>query len=215
MYMGQASGISVLVIDDHPSVSEGVRLVLERSGLGIWRIVTADTAETALNEARAENWDLVITDLSLPGRHGTEFLGELLEAAPRARVLVYTMHTERQFGVRALRTGAHGYVTKDRPLQEVIAGARALLAGRRYFSAELADELVQRLQGGSGRLDALSDRELAVMRLFAQGLGVSEAADQLQINSKTVSTYRARILEKLQLKSTADIIRFAIENDLS
>lgn len=203
----------VLIIDDHPAIAEGLRSILEVE-LDISRIQVAESAEAAIGLAAENCWSLIVCDLSLPGRSGPELIAELARLAPGARILVHTVHSEKQFGVRCLRAGAHGYVTKDRPIEEFIAAVRTVMAGKRYVSPDLAAELIQALEGPRHPHEVLSDRELQVLRLLGRGLTAQEVAAELHINSKTVSTYRTRILEKLNLRTTGELIRFAIQNDL-
>jgi DNA-binding NarL/FixJ family response regulator len=178
-------------------------------------IAVAGNSEMALQQASADGpWSLIVTDLSLPGRDGPELVAELARLAPASRIVVYTMHPENRFGVRVLRAGAHGYITKDRPLEELADAFHRVLSGKRYISAELAEGLVDALSGDlDGAGARLSDRELQVLRLMGQGMAAQEIAERLHLSGKTVATYRRRLLDKLRLNSTADLIRYAIENE--
>lgn len=207
--------MDILVVDDHPSIVEGLRAVLT-SEFQVSRFESAATSQAALSLATSRPWTLIISDLSLPGRDGPELISEFARLVPDARILVYTVHSERQFGVRALRAGAHGYVRKDQPLECLLAAIRRLLAGKRFLSDELAEDLVDAIsRGGRDATELLSDRELQVLRLIGRGWSGKEIADHLHISGKTVTTYRSRLLEKLRLSSTADLIRYAVDHKIA
>jgi DNA-binding NarL/FixJ family response regulator len=175
---------------------------------------TADEARGALLDGRIQ---LVILDLNLPGSDGLQLLREIKEESPRIPVLVHTMYAEEQFGVRALRAGADGYLTKDRPVEELLHAVHLLRGGRRFVSHTLTERLVDTLglgpkREGAALLEGLSEREHQIMRMTVAGKAPKEIAAELGISIKTVSTYRTRLLEKLDLHSTAELVRFAIEN---
>ncbi|MDX2150730.1 MAG: response regulator transcription factor [Bryobacteraceae bacterium] len=205
---------AILVIDDHPSIVEGLRTILI-GGLAVGCFQAARSAEEAVAHASAKRWDLIISDISVPGRGGPELIGDLRRAAPAAPILVYTMHDETQFGVRCLRAGAQGYLTKDRDAEELLQAARRLLGGGKYITPTLAELLAEAVQNPGEPHERLSDRELQILRLLASGKSPGEIATQLHISVKTVSTYRTRVLDKLSLTSTADLIRYALSNNLS
>lgn len=205
----------VLIVDDHPSIAEGLRAVLA-SEFAHASIFTAASSEEATALASSMSPAIIIADLSMPGRDGPDLIRELARLAPPARILVYTVHSERQFGVRALRAGAHGYLTKDQSLDRFLEAIRKLMEGKRFISPNLTDDLIDALQDGGGDVaEKLSDRELQVLRLMGRGRSVGEIAAQLHLSGKTVSTYRSRVLEKLGLSSTAELIRYAIENGMT
>lgn len=163
-----------------------------------------------------QNWDVVILDLSLGGRNGLDALKELKQLRPRLPVLILTMHSEEQYARRAFRAGASGFITKDSPRTELVKAINRVAEGGRYVSPELADQLVVDLQRGTAGLphEDLSDREFEVLRLIASGKTVREIAEILSLSDKTVSTYRARLLEKMGMKSNAEITRYAIQERL-
>jgi len=175
----------------------------------------AATQPEALAAIEAGGWEMVVLDLSLPGRDGLTLLREIKDRSPHSRVLVHTMHPEDQMGVRALRAGADGYVTKDRPVSELLAAVRRLKSGGRYISPALAELLAVLVTHEEVDLiETLSDREHQILRMITAGKTPTEIACELNLSIKTVSTYRARILEKLDLKTTADLIRFGLQHKL-
>jgi DNA-binding NarL/FixJ family response regulator len=180
-------------------------------------VQTVDSAQRSLDLIASESWDLVILDLSLPGRGGLEVLRQMKDASPSSGVLVYTMYPEEQFGVRCLRAGADGYITKDRPEEELVDAARRIASGRRYISPALAESLANYIAepAGGNPHELLSDREFQILRLLATGKTATHISGELNLSIKTVSTYRTRMLAKLSLNTTADLIRYAIERDLA
>lgn len=205
----------ILLIDDHVAIREGLSLMLSAAFPGS-RFAGAANAAEALDQVSMGRWDLAILDLNLPGRGGLELIRELKDAAPLMGVLVYTVHPDEQFGVRALRAGADGYVTKDQPATDVIEAIRRIRDGKRYIGPGLAESLARVVSGQSAApsLDLLSDRELQILRWLAAGLTPTVIAGSLNLSVKTVSTYRSRLLGKLELNSTADLIRYALQNQL-
>ncbi len=205
----------VLLIDDHQVVRDGLKSII-REFADDAVFGEAATASDAERLARDEQWDLAVLDISLRDHSGLEVLRALKQLRPRMPVLVLTMHAEEQYARRAYRTGASGYVTKDAPRAELASAIKRVLSGTRYVSPALAELLVSDLgrdpDGPSH--DQLSDREFEVMRLIGRGKSVGEIAAMLSLSDKTVSTYRARVLEKMQFKTNADIVRYALENRL-
>jgi len=207
--------LKILVVDDHPLMRRGVRQMLEEAYVEI-AVTEADSGEAAAALVRAEPFDLVLLDLSLPGASGLETLERLLRIRPSQRVLVLSMHAEDQFAIQALRAGASGYVTKDHATDLLLAAISRIMAGGRYLSPSLAELLADRL---TGDLDApahtrLSAREFRVMSMLAEGHGISHIAHALALSAKTVTTYRARVLEKLGVTSNAELARYCVRNGL-
>ena len=206
-----------LIVDDHAMIREGLKRTLDVEFPGS-HILAASSAAEALAALDAEGGQVVILDLSLTGRDGLELLREIKDRSPHSRVLIHTMHTEEQFGVRALRAGADGYVTKDRPVEDLLTAVRRLHAGKRYISNNLAERLADVVTRGGDITpmpDALSDREHQILRMIVSGKSPTEIANDLHLSIKTISTYRAHMLEKLDLHSTADLIRFGLEHNLA
>ena len=176
----------------------------------------ASDVPTTVELTHKHEWDLLILDITLGGRSGLEALKEIKQAKPRLPVLVLSMHPEDQFGVRVLRTGASGYLTKESAPDELVNAVRKIMSGRRYVSPTLAEAMATYLSGDVQKPlhETLSDREFLVLRLIASGLPVSAIARELSLSVKTISTYRARILLKMGLRNNAELTHYAISNRL-
>jgi DNA-binding NarL/FixJ family response regulator len=207
--------IKVLIADDHPIVRQGLRQILA----GTTDLAVAGEAvngQEALDQVRAGSWDVLVLDMTMPGRSGFDILKELKHDQPHLPVLVLSMHAEEQFAVRVLKAGASGYLTKENAPEELVKAIRKVVSGGKYISPGLAESLAFGLDAASGRSphETLSDREFQVMRLMASGKTLAEIAEALSLSAKTVSTYRTRLLEKLNLKTNAELVRYALENGL-
>jgi DNA-binding NarL/FixJ family response regulator len=206
--------IRVLVVDDHPIVREGLRAILALT-CDLEAGAMARDREEALAALRRERFDLIVLDLGLPGRNGLSLVTELKELFPRLPVLVFTCHHERPLVMHALRQGASGYVTKDSAPDELLTAIRRIARGGKYVTPALSEALIGELQTGNQPLhEQLSAREFEIMGLIAAGNSTREIAADLRLAETTVSTYRARILEKMGFTRNADIIRYAIEHKL-
>jgi DNA-binding NarL/FixJ family response regulator len=207
--------VRILLVDDHAIVRDGLRRILADEFEGA-TIGEAANADEAMAQVRAGAWDVVVLDLSLPGRGGLEVLREIRAQHRDLPVLVMTMYSEDQYALRAFRNGASGYVTKGCGADELVRAVRKVQGGGRYVTPSLAEVLAASLTGNPGAAphEALSDRELQVLRMLASGKAVKEIGFDLGLNEKTVSTYRTRMLEKLGLRTTAEIIRYAIRAGL-
>lgn len=163
-----------------------------------------------------EHWDIVVLDITMPGRSGLEVLREIKRSKPRLPVLVLSMHPENQFAVRVLKRGASGYMTKESAPDELVGAIRKIMAGGRYVSTSLAEKLATYLSSDNQKQpqEMLSDREFQVLRLIASGKMVGEIAKELSLSVKTISTYRARILEKMGLKNNAELMHYAMQHEL-
>jgi two-component system, NarL family, invasion response regulator UvrY len=205
----------VLIADDHTVVRVGIKEIL-REALGKVEFGEAETAEQALEHAWKEHWAAVILDVTMPGRSGIDILEEIKRERPRLPVLILSVHPEEQFARRALKAGASGYLTKDALAEELVRAVRKVLAGGRYVSASLAEKLASDLTQASDRPrhEDLSNREFQILRMIAAGRSTKEIAHELSLSVKTVSTYRARILLKLDLSTNAEIIRYALQHRL-
>lgn len=204
-----------LLVDDHPIVRRGVRDLLIHEQL-CSEIEEASSGEAALEAIRRKPWGLLLLDVALPDKHGLEVLKEAKLIQPHLPVLMLSLYPEKEFAMRAIRAGASGYLTKQSAPSELLAAVRRVLQGGRYITEALAEQMAEALEtGAEGALHArLSDRELQVLRLIGQGKAVSLIAEDLALSVKTISTYRARILEKLSCQTTAELIRYAIESRL-
>ncbi|MCU1335271.1 MAG: response regulator with a DNA-binding domain [Bryobacterales bacterium] len=207
--------ISVLIADDHAILRGGLKEILVR---GIEGAVCGEAkdAQQVLAQVQSQNWDLVILDVSMPGRSGLDLLRDLRVARPKLPVLILSMHPEDQYGRRMLSAGASGYLEKENAPEELIKAIRKVLAGGRYVSPALAEKLAFDLNQDHGQAlhETLSDREFEVLRMIASGKKVTEIAEQLHLSVTTVSTYRSRILEKMKMATTAELIRYALRNQL-
>lgn len=205
----------VLLIDDHEVVRIGLKQLATQSFPDtMW--AETDTAQEALKLISEKNWDLVVLELSLNGNRGLELLKEIKTAQAKAPVLVLTSHAERQYALRAMKAGAAGYINKTSPAAEISRAMKRVCQGGRYVSTSLAESLTADLhrKGPEAIHDLLSDREFQVLRLIGAGKTVGEIAVMLSISDKTVSTYRARILDKTGLKNNAEVVRYVVEHGL-
>jgi two-component system, NarL family, invasion response regulator UvrY len=205
----------ILIVDDHEVVRDGLKKILdERPDITVFG--EASTAPEALRLAREQDWNLVVLDLSLGSRSGLEVLKELKQSCPKLPVLILSMHSEEQYARRAFKAGAAGYITKDSPRAELLKAIDRIIEGRKYVSPTLAERLAIDLEKGRDRLphEKLSDREFEVMRLIGSGKTVGEIAILLSLSDKTISTYRARLLEKMEMKTNAELTHYAIQNKL-
>lgn len=204
----------VLIVDDHPIVRAGLRGILAETP-DLMVAGEAGDATEALARLRGDPWDLVVLDISLPGRSGLDLLREVEQAAPDVPVLVLSVHESDEYALRALRAGAAGYLTKDRTATELVQALRIILRGETYISRRVVDRLVHERQHAEGPPhEALSERELEVFRLLASGRAVKEVAATLALSKSTVSTYRERVLQKLGLHSNTELTRYAVEHGL-
>ncbi|HBB86537.1 MAG TPA: DNA-binding response regulator [Blastocatellia bacterium] len=205
----------ILIIDDHEVVRNGVKKIFDQHP-GEIIFGEASNRLEALGLARQQDWDLAVLDLSLGNQSGLEVLKELKELRPRLPVLILSMHSEEQYARRAFKAGASGYITKDSSSTELAKAINKVAAGGSYVTSALAERLVFDLGRNSDRPphQNLSDREYEVMRLIASGKTVTEIAELLSLSDKTISTYRARLLEKMAMKTNAELTRYAIQNNL-
>jgi two-component system, NarL family, invasion response regulator UvrY len=206
--------LQILIVDDHAIVRRGLRQILtDEPDL---QVAESGDAHDAFRRIREHPWDLVVLDLDLPGKNGLELLKDIRRERPRLPVLILSVHLAEQFAVRTLRAGASGFLSKDAAPDELVQAIRQILRGGTYITAPTADRLVADLQAQtSGPLhDALSDREFQILRLLGAGKPVKAIATELALSVPTVSTYRARVLKKLGLRTTAEAVRYAIEHRL-
>jgi len=206
--------IRILIADDHPIVRQGLRRVLsETTEMSVDE--AADGAEV-LDMVSKNEYHVILLDISMPGRGGIDILKQLKRERPGIGVLILSTHPEEQYGLRVLKAGASGYLTKQSVPERLIDAIRKVARGGKYISPGLAERLAVEVGAGSGGPphERLSDREYQVMCMMASGKGVSEIADELALSVKTISTFRSRILEKMNMKNNAEITRYAIKNGL-
>lgn len=207
--------LRVLIADDHTLIREGLKKIL-KTAQEISEVREAANAREVTEEVKKGNLDVVILDISLPGKSGLELLKDLKQDYPKLPVLMLSMHPEDRFAVRALKAGASGYVTKDSAVDELIKAIRKVVQGRKYVSPTLAEKLAFNLETDMEKPvhEILSDREYQVLCLIAAGKTVRQMAGELFLSMSTVNTYRARILEKMNMKTDAELIRYALQNQL-
>jgi DNA-binding NarL/FixJ family response regulator len=200
--------IRILLADDHEIVRDGLKRILAATG-DLQVVDEAANGDQALALVRANDYDIAMLDMSMPGLSGIDLIKRLKAEKPALKLLILSMHGEAQYAARALKAGASGYLTKDSAGDQLVLALRKIAAGGVHISEAAAASLVS---GGAQR--ALSDREFEVLRLLAGGLGPTEIGERLHLSVKTVSTHKARVLEKLGLSSTADLVRYALEHKL-
>jgi two-component system, NarL family, invasion response regulator UvrY len=207
--------IHIVIADDHPIVLKGLKEILsEEPDMKI--VGEGQNGQNVLDLVQKHGCDIVIMDITMPGRNGLDVLRDLKQEHPRLPVLILSMHPEEQYGVRALKAGAAGYLTKESAPDRLILAVRKIVSGGKYVSPTLAEKLAFDLDRGSLKPphEYLSDREYQVMTLIASGKTVGDIAGELNLSVKTISTYRMRILEKMKMKSNAELTYYAIKNDL-
>ncbi len=204
--------IRVLLVDDHKLIRVGLGKLLEAEA-GIEVVGEAADGETALQLARELAPDVVVLDINMPGMNGVEATRRLTRLEPAPRILIVSMHSQDPVPARLLEAGAAGYLTKDADADEIVAAVRQVHAGKRFLSADIAREIALGNVGGSP-LAKLSDRELEVMLLVANGYGIPEIAERLHLSPKTVATYRYRLFDKLDLRNDVELARYALRHGL-
>ncbi len=207
--------IRVLIADDHAVVRAGVKQILADTA-DIQVVAEANNGQEAIGLARKGICDVVLLDLSMPGRGGLETLKELKDEMPRLPVLILTMHPEDQYAIRTIRAGASGYLTKQGVPDELITAIRTVSAGKRYITPAVAEKLADEVKHDADQpLHAiLSNREYQILILIAQGKTVSQIGLELNLSVKTISTYRARVLEKMEMRSNAELTHYAFQQQL-
>jgi DNA-binding NarL/FixJ family response regulator len=202
--------IRILLVDDHPVVRQGIRTILTDRLRGAV-VGEASDATSALRQIHDGDWDVVVADISLPGMSGLDLIKELRLLYPRLPTVVLSMHPAAQFARRALKAGAAGYLTKDSAPEALVAAVRDARSGRRNIGHDPAKDHPQTPVAAH---ESLSDREYQILRMFGSGRALSDIARDLGLSPKTISTYRMRVLEKLGMRSNAELMRYAIENRL-
>jgi DNA-binding NarL/FixJ family response regulator len=208
--------VRVLIVDDHPIVRHGLKSELSRA-IDVNVVDEAADGNEAIAKARSCKPDLVLLDLALPGKTGLEVLKQLRTEMPHIRVLILSTYPEKQYAVRCLKNGAQGYLTKASASEELLSAIRKVMRGGKYVSASLADLLASEIVSGGSQMphETLSDREFQVLCLLGKGKTVSQIASDLSLSLSTINTYRAHILEKMNLENTAQIIRYVVDNNLA
>jgi len=202
----------ILIADDHSVVRKGLKQILLEA-FPFAEIVDVADAEELFKKILKHKWDVVISDISMPGRSGLEVLQQIRQDQPKLPVLILSVHSEEQYALRVLKAGASGYLNKDSAPEELVKAVSQLMLGKKYISASVAEKLASSLDQDSNKPlhELLSDREFEVLKLLAAGKSVSEIAQQFSLNVSTISTYRARVMEKMNLRTNADLTLYAIE----
>lgn len=207
--------LRILIADDHPIVRQGLKQLIGKT-TDMVAVDEASDGWEVLNKARASHCDVVLLDISMPGLHGLDIIRQLKKESPRLPILILSMHSEEQYAVRAFRAGASGYLTKQSTPDELITAIRKVSMGGKYVSSSLAERLASDLEIGAKQLphEALSNREYQVMRMIAAGKTVAKIAEELSLSVPTISTYRSRLLQKMQMKNNVELANYVIENQL-
>jgi two-component system, NarL family, invasion response regulator UvrY len=207
--------IRILVADDHAVVRQGVKQILADEKDMVVKDEAQNGSET-LKKIMGKEYDVVLLDISMPGRSGLEVLADIKAQRPKLAVLILSMHPEEQYAVRALRAGASGYLTKASAPQELIGAIRKAAGGGKYVTSSLAEKLADEMEIDTEKLphERLSNREHQVMLMLAEGKSVSDIADELCLSVKTISTYRTRIMSKMGMKKNAELTLYAVHNKL-
>jgi DNA-binding NarL/FixJ family response regulator len=207
--------IRIVIADDHTIVREGLMQLL--AAAGDFEVVgEARDGHEVMRLVRDLDFDVLLTDMSMPGKSGVELIKQVKAEKPKVRILILTMHEEHQYAVRAIRAGASGYLTKEGASSQLVTAIRRIASGGAYISAEVAEQLALNAMPDSTAAphERLSDREFQVFRMIAEGKSVSEIADRLNLSVKTVSTHKANVLQKMGLTTQGELIRYALENNL-
>jgi len=207
--------IRVLIADDHAVVRAGLKQILAENA-DVRVVAEAASGNDTLNAVRTDHFDVIVLDMSMPGRSGLDLIRQVKQEQPQARVLVLSMHQEDQYAVRALKAGASGYLNKDSAPEMLVGAIRKVAAGGAFISPAIAEQLAQGVIRSDERLPhtLLSDREFQVFQSLANGESVSAIADKLSLSVKTVSTHKTRIMQKMGMQAAADLIRYALEHGL-
>jgi len=205
----------VLIADDHAILRKGLIEILSESFPALEYFEASNGLE-AIQLSRKENFDLILLDISMPGRNGLDTLKQIRTDGNNAKILILSVQPEDQYAIRVLKAGASGFLNKDSAPEELLNAVRIVMNGKKYISEAIAEKLAQSLSSPFDKplYEYLSDRELQVLQLIASGKTVSSIATELSLTVNTISTYRARILEKLQLNNNAELTRYALDNNL-
>lgn len=208
--------MKILIGDDHHVVRRGLKMIIIDAYPKAFIEEAADGA-TLLQKLALQKWDMIICDISMPGRSGLEIMQLVKEQAPKIPVLMLSMHPAEHYAIRALKVGAHGYITKESASDELIQAIKTITAGRKYITQEIANLLVDEkgdISADNQLHKQLSNREFDVMKMIAEGSKISDIASRLSLSINTISTYRTRILQKLKIDNNADLTKYALDNGI-
>ena len=207
--------ITVLIADDHAVVRQGLKqIIADQKDMVVGG--EAKNGHEVIELLRQKEWDVVVLDITMPGRSGLDILKDIKSERPELPVLMLSMHPEDQYALRALRAGAAGYLTKESAPEELVVAIRRILRGKKYITESVADAMVDDIKGAVDKEphDKLSDREFQVLTMIGSGKSLSDIAEELSLSVKTVSTYRTRLLEKMHLKNNAELVHYAVSRKL-
>ncbi|MEN9597718.1 MAG: hypothetical protein RL596_29 [Bacteroidota bacterium] len=207
--------MKILIADDHTLIREGLKKILLES-LPFAEIHDVADSADLFKRAIKETWDIIISDISMPGYSGIEILKQIKTHAPGTPVLMLSMHSPEQYAVRAIKAGASGYLTKESAPYELVTAVQQILNGRKYITNKVAEVLAGSLEIDSSKLphENLSDREFEVLKMIVEGKTISVIGECLSLNVNTISTYRSRIMDKMNIRNNADLVKYAIEHKL-
>lgn len=207
--------MKILIADDHAIVRKGLVQILQEE-FPTAQVTEVANSNQALDEVNKQIWDVILLDISMPGKNGIETLKQIRANGIKAPVLMLSMHSEEQYAIRVLKAGASGFLNKQSATEELLTAIHKVLSGRKYITASLAEKLVESLGENEKKPshELLSDREMQVLQLIASGKTVSEIAEEISLSVNTISTYRTRILEKTNLHNSAELTRYALDNNL-
>lgn len=207
--------IRILIADDHTLMREGLKQILATAGDMVVAGEASDGFQT-LERVRGGEWDLLLLDMSMPGRSGIDLIKQIKSERPKLPILVLSMHKEEEYAVRSIRAGASGYLCKDSASQQLLSAIRTVAKGGRFISADVANDLAFNLIFRDDRPPhaSLSDREFLIFRNIANGEAITDIASRLNLSAKTVSTYKTRVLQKMQMSSVAELIRYGLKHGL-
>jgi two-component system, NarL family, invasion response regulator UvrY len=207
--------MNILIADDHAIVRKGLAQILEEE-FPSSKITEVGNSAEVLDQLEEKTWDVILLDISMPGKNGIELLKQLRTSGVKSPILILSMHPEDQYAIRVLKAGASGFLNKESATEELLAAVHRVLSGKKYISATVAEKLALALTSkNESTHELLSDREMQVLQLIASGKVVSEIATELSLSVNTISTYRSRILEKLTLKNNAELTRYALDHKLA
>jgi len=208
------ANMRILIADDHLVVRKGLKLILLEEFPNA-EIEDVPDAEELVRKIMNGKWDVVVCDMTMPGRSGLDALQQIKQIAPGLPVLILSFHSEEQYALRVLKAGASGYLNKGSAAEELVKAVQTVLLGKKYISETVAEKLATNISKGEIQAhETLSDREFDVMKLLAEGKSVSDIAEMLSLSVTTISTYRARVMQKMNLKTNSDLTKYAIENKL-
>ncbi len=207
--------IRILIADDHPLIREGLKKTLKNES-GMVVVGEATNAEEVLQHVACDKPEIILLDVSMPGKSGLEILEEVKRVAPECGILILSMYPEDRFAVRALKSGASGYLTKESTVENLVHAIRVICGGEKYITPSIADQLVTEVvnQQGCAPHEKLSNRELEVMLLLARGIKIRAIAEELALSCSTVHTYRVRLMEKMKCQTVTELTRYALEHHL-